>query len=526
MSIKPPIPSDQVQSTASLSLPARLAANAGILVLWLWLYRPVYTYLGVIFTRQEFRTNQILLVGVIALIAMQVHRGDLRLRFDTLPQLYMPALALALGSSITFLAAERFLDINTFSTSLFGLASYGMLGLWMRPRAWRQGLPAALLLIGVLPFGEHMETFIGYPLRILTARIVQDGLSTVGVHSIGVDAILVFENGISQVDLPCSGVKSLWTGGLFLLAATWIERHQINLRWFLVAIAFVFLLFVANLGRVAILVVTGQVMGWRLLAEMLHVPLGVIGFVAACAAAVYLLRRLVPESNPAPASNTIDQVEEGVPGAISEASQDELPRPLWFPAALAGVIMALTLLYSPHPQVASASFKSSWQFDPDLAVETWPFSKGELDWLAQDGPQAADRWRFEWRGYTGSLLFVTSQTWRAHHRPERCFEVYGLSIQNSYAILAAPDFPIRRVQLGQGAHRNLYSAVYWFQSPDQVTEDYGTRMWADLPGERQTWVLVTILFDQAYNPQDSNLLDLYAVLRQSVQHSLEGGYQP
>jgi len=526
MRIEPPFLKNQDQSTASLSLPARLAANAGILVLWLWLYHPVYTYLGVIFTRQEFRTNQILLVGVIALIAMQVHRGDLRLRLDSLPQLYLPALVLALTSSSLFLAAERFLDINTISASLFGLACYGMLGLWMRPRTWRQGLPAALLLIGVLPFGDHMETFIGYPLRILTAKIVQDGLATVGVHSIGVDAILVFENGISQVDLPCSGVKSLWTGALFLLAATWIERRPITWRWFFVAAGFTFLLLGANLGRVAILVATGQVMGWHLLAEMLHVPLGVIGFVGACVAAVYLLRRLVPGSNLAPATDLNNQKEIDPPGTTLKVTQDELPRPIWLPAALAGAIMVLTLLYSPHPQVASASFTSNWQFDSALAAEPWPFSPGELDWLSQDGPQSAERWRFEWRGFSGSLLFVTSQTWRAHHRPERCFEVYGLSIQNSYAILAMPDFPIRRVALGQGIHHNLYSAVYWFQSPDQVTEDYGTRMWADLPGERQTWVLVTVLFDQAYNPQDGDLLDLYAVLRQSVQLSFGGGYQP
>src|SRR3990172_6472808 len=207
-----PARQDQPDSAASLTLPARLAANAGILVLWFWLYRPVYRYLGVIFTREEFRTNQIVLVGVIALIAMQVRRGDLRLRMDVLPQLYPPALGLALLGSALFLAAEHFLDINTLSASLFGLGCYGLLGLWIRPRQFRQGLPAALLLIGAPPFCEHMETFVGYPVRLLTARIVRDGLAAIGYPALGVETILVFENGVSQVDLPCSGVKSLWTG--------------------------------------------------------------------------------------------------------------------------------------------------------------------------------------------------------------------------------------------------------------------------------------------------------------------------
>ncbi len=513
---------DQPDSTSSLTLPARLAANAGILILWFWLYRPVYRYLGVIFTRQEFRTNQIVLVGVIALIAMQVRRGDLRLRMDTLPQLYPPALALALVGSVLFLAAERTLDINTLSASLFGLGCYGMLGLWMRPRLWRQGLPAALLLIGALPFGEHMETFVGYPVRILTAKIVRDGLAAIGYPAIGVDTILVFENGISQVDLPCSGVKSLWTGGLFLLAASWIERRPINLRWIFVALGFAILLLGANLLRVAILVFTGQVMSWRLLAEMLHVPLGVVGFVAACAAAVYLLRWMVPEFTPFVAARE----EQSDPDSGLERQDRYLPRPTWLPAALAGVLLLLVLLYAPRPQVASAQSIPNWQFDPQLTTESWSFSPEELDWLSQGSPLSADRWHFQWRGFSGSLLFITSQTWRAHHRPERCFEVYGLSVQNSHAILAGPDFPVRQLTLGQGKYHNLYSAIYWLQSRQQVTDDYGTRMWADLPTETEPWVLVTILFDQAYNPQDDSLLDLYTTLRQTVQRSLEGGYQP
>ena len=110
----------------------------------------------------------------------------------------------------------------------------------------------------------------------------------------GLDTILVFENSVAQVDVPCSGVKSLWTGGLFLIAATWIERRPINLRWLCIALAFGLLLFVANLARVAVLVGVGQVMGLTPLAELLHVPLGVMGFAGACAAAVLLLKSTSP----------------------------------------------------------------------------------------------------------------------------------------------------------------------------------------------------------------------------------------
>jgi exosortase O len=490
----------------------RMVFNAVLLLVWAWLYHPVYSYLGTIFTRQEFRINQFLLLAVIVLIVLQFRKGNYKPRFGVLPQLYAPALLFALGGSIFFLIVERFLDINTLSASLFGLATYGLLGLWLRPRLWRQGIPAALLLIGALPFGEHMQTFVGYPVRILTATIIRDGLSVLGIHSVGVDTILVFESGISKIDLPCSGVKSLWTGGLFLLAATWIERRHINFRWLLATLIFAILLLVANLARVAILVIVGEVAGWRLIAEMLHVPLGVLGFVGACAAAVAMLRW----SGPSDA-----QEDSGTANA-----KFEIVHPTWLAPVLSGIVLLLALLYVPRPQDVLAKTPPTWQFPAELSTQPWPLTEGELKWLSGDGAVSANRWRFQWRGTTGSMLFVTSATWRAQHRPERCFQVYGLTIENSYTSLIARDFAVRLVSLGGRDQQELMSAAYWFQNGEQATDDFATRMWADLSPQRQRWVLVTVLFDTAVDPNGADVQALYTTLRGSLQRSLEGGAQP
>jgi exosortase O len=465
---------------------ARIAANATILLLWVILYRPVYPYLATIFTRQEFRTNQIALLAVSLLIVTQLRRGRLRISPADLPQLHPPALALMLTASVAFIAAERWLDVNTLSATLFGLATYGLLGLWMQPHRWRQGLPAALLLVGVLPFGEHMETFIGYPLRLATARMVSSGLGVLGVPNLGVDTILVFENGLSQVDNPCSGVKSLWTGGLFLLAATWIDSRPLNRRWLLAGIVFTTLLLISNLLRVVVLVSVDQVFSWRLLAEMLHVPLGIIGFVAACLALVGMLRWT---------------------GNLSASPQVEPQiaptRPGWLAISLGIFLIFMALLYTPRVKPASAAGAPvsalADQFPVDMAAEGWALTKGEIKWLSDGGstPVDAARWRFEWRGRSGSLLLIRSRTWRSHHRPERCFTVYGLEVQESQPTLVAPDFPLRQLSLGSpGDPRPIYSAAYWLQSADKVTEDYAVRIWDDLAPQPQPWVLVTVLFDQ------------------------------
>ena len=469
------------------------------------LYRPVFDYLATVFTREDFRTNQLVLIGILVLIVLQMRGSAARPRLDAAPQLRWPAFLLALCASAGFVAAERFLDVNSLSATLFGLATYGLLGLWMQPARWRQGLPAALLLIGVLPFGDHLQTFVGYPMRIATAGIVRDGLAAAGVHSVGVDTILVFENGISQVDVPCSGVKSLWTGMLFLLAATWIQRKPINARWLLVAAIFAGMLFVVNLARVAVLVTVGQVAGLQLMAEMLHVPLGVLGFVAACAAAVFLLNHLVGDANRAD-SRLARNEQTGKTG--------------WLTPALVATIGLMAVIYSPRPLAAASPSSATWQFPATLTTQPLPLTPKERDWLMGDGAELAERWRFEWRGLSGSMIVVTSRTWRAHHRPERCFEVYGLTLDDSRTHLVNPEFPLRFVSLGDGQESSLLSASYWFQSAERTTDDYGTRIWSDLSPQRERWVLMSILFDGVVDPNSEDVDSLYEALHFSVAQSL------
>ena len=486
-----------------------ISFNAVLLALWFWLFRPIYPYLTTIFTRQEFRTNQIVLLAVVALIGMQVRKGSFRPNPPALPRLYLPALLLALVGAAAFIAARHKLDINTLSATLFGLATYGFIGLWLRPAYWLRGLPAALLVVGALPFGEHLDTFVGYPLRIATAGLVSRGLASLHVLNPGVDAILVFENSISQVDSPCSGVKSLWTGGLFFLAATWIEARSLNLRWLLAAVAFAFLLLAANLARVTLLVIVGQVLNLRLLAEMLHVPLGVIGFLAACSIGLLLLRWAGSASPP-------------VHLQLDSAQLDPVyPSPFWLAPSLALALLALALLYTPPPVPVSASTPPVWQLPAGLASNEWPLTQGEWAWLTQESRDvSASRWRFEWRGVHGSLLLIDSVDWRAHHRPERCFTVYGLEVQSSQPDLVAPNFPVRLLTLGLSNQPSVYSAAYWLQSVDQVTADYAARIWDDLAPKPQLWVLVTVLFDEPTDLQSNDARLLFDAVRQSIHSSL------
>ncbi len=134
---------------------------------------------------------------------------------------------------------------------------------------------------------------------------------------------------------------------------------------------------------------------------------------------------------------------------------------------------------------------------------------------------AAERLRFQWGEVSGTMILITSQTWRAHHRPERCFEVYGLTLDSSQPYLVSPEFPLRLVALGKGEQRQLYTAVYWFQSATRTTDDYGARIWADVSLEREPWVLVSILFNGQVNPHEAGVGQLYLALHEATENYLK-----
>jgi exosortase O len=237
---------------------------------------------------------------------------------------------------------------------------------------------------------------------------------------------------------------------------------------------------------------------------MIHVPLGVIGFVVTCLAVLALLRsQKSPVQARSPSFN--------------------YNRPMWLAPSLAIVILFMVIIYAPRPQTGLTQPPPTWSFPAELIDQPLPLRPDEFQWLAREEAESADRRRFEWRGISGTMILITSKTWRAHHRPERCFEVYGLSVDDTHTHLVNADFPVRAVSLGDGREHDLFSATYWFQSAEQSTDDYGTRIWADLAPQRDRWVLVSILFDGLQDPQEDDLQAFYLALHDSVQDYLQGG---
>jgi len=176
-----------------------------------------------------------------------------------------------------------------------------------------------------------------------------------------------------------------------------------------------------------------------------------------------------------------------------------------------------------------AQSSGGWNLLPGLAAEPQPLQPEEIEWLTRDGAESASRFRFAWRGdgetISGSVILIASTTWRAHHNPERCLMLYGLSLDDSHTHLVQTDFPVRYISLGanQSGSHSLRSGAYWFQSARRTTDDYATRIWADAALERDRWVLVAILFDDVYDPRDADVEALYIALHDAVARNLDSG---
>jgi exosortase O len=294
-------------------------------------------------------------------------------------------------------------------------------------------------------------------------------------------------------------VKGLWVGGIFFLALTWIEQRALGRRWLLTGGLFLMALIVANFMRVLLLVVIGFVCGQPELARLVHLPLGVFGFVAACTMAVILVRRL--------------------PGQGRNDLADA-PSPLRHGVFLLAGLLLLLGAKTPSGRTNAPALKSEEiQFPLPWTVEPLPFDAKEALLFQRHEGQGAGKWRFRVGQTQGWVLVVVADSFRAHHAPEVCLAGSGHKIDGIRREDLGDRRPIKFIDIDQ----HQASAATWFQSSRTTTDSLMGRTLAEfLHGERR-WALVSVLFDQPTTLESSS-----ALLRQlhtAVGASLRGGQQ-
>jgi exosortase O len=433
--------------------------------------------------------NGVMLVAGILLLAFLGWRY--RQSIALAPGLHRLPLALMLGCGAASIATQWLVSLTQLPVGLFLLGSYGLLGLWLAPSVWRRGLPVGIAIACLLPFGVQFSTGVGTPARIATAHIVEWILHQWGISAISAGDVIVLDTGVAYVDLPCSGLKSMWTGTLFLLTSTWLEGRQIGLRWLMVGLANLGLLAIANTGRILILTLLIYVLDKSAWAEILHVPLGLMGFVMA-SLLTWLLLRFVPRTG----------VQSGTGDRIERSGRGLHWRSL---LGLSGLLLVLAIVPIPQQDRAISGMDlSKLQWLAPMQTQPLDINAQERKFFARYPGVITRKQQFQYGDLTGTSVIVASPTWQAHHSPEVCLAAIGYKIAPVVQRIITPEVTARWLALDGGKR----SAIYWFQSATRTTDDFMSRFWDDVFRKESRWTMVSIVFDRAISSEESTVQGL------------------
>lgn len=423
--------------------------------------------------QHELETSVSIIISLAAIIGSTV----LVWRFG-FPDKSMSTPAICLITISGLLSIFTFPILQQLSASFALLGIYGFFSSFSRVSSmlWRKGMIMAGLSALALPFALVPGTGMGFYLRLLTADAAAQLLALIGHTSLGAHDVLIFDNGIAQVDLPCSGLKSLFTGTGFFFVASLLMRREANFKWMVGYSIFAMLLIVANTFRVTILIWVSEILQHRDIAETIHMPLGVMLFCIVCMCGVYILFKLKPENSIESEKKSHEKTHNN--GLITLS-------------ILVGFTFLIATKFSPKTDTVVSRHIT---LPSMLDVETVSLTPTETRFFGARDLTSAKKWLFEYDGFSGSMLVVRSGAANGLHAPEVCMLGNGVSVDQ-----------METREFNSGEYRHLTvdngkrNAVYWMQSERTITDDFRKRLTNFIFGGQDDWVMVTILFDKRLN---------------------------
>jgi exosortase O len=485
------------------------------LAIW-WFYLNIFAMEWLFVSLQKASLfNLVLFSAVIGGLGILGFYQRHQLSFSLTPQWERSPVCLLLGSGIGALALRWLLDIPQLSIIVFLIGTYGLFGLFINSKVWRSGLVVAILFACIFPFSLEMSVGVGLPIRVMTAYAVEHLLTNWGLPATSSHDIILLEGRVAYVDLPCSGLKSLWTGTLFLLAATWLENRKINLRWFGVLLVHIALLIAANIGRVMMLVLINNVLKQPELAQIVHFPLGIVGFSSACFISWCLLQRLDKNSHNFEGWNFRKIFSRKVP-SVREKQRliTSVPTQNNYLTKVAVGLCLVGLVLIPQPSEVSENVVKLDRLSLPSAIQTQtlPLTGIENQFFANHPQTIARKQRFKVGNLSGSFLLVSTNSWQSHHAPELCLTGNGVRVDEMTKKQLTADVTGRWLSLNS----DRANAAYWFQSPHRTTDEFLDRLWSDITRQEKSWTLVSVLFDNPVQSDTPEVKTLVNDLHQSL----------
>lgn len=457
---------------------------------WFILFRKTIAWIFNAYFLYENVFGIVVLLGIIAIIMVKAKRSGKKLTDILIFEPRRIPLTIVLMSVAAYLTAEYYIGLNILLSVIFGIGTYGLAGLYLDEKTWKQGFLPAILIILTLPFGTNLDTYLGFPLRMFTTDVVTNILSSSGIENLQTETIVIIENRAANIDLPCSGMKGLWSGTLFFLFAVWIERRKINLYTIFLFLTLISLLVGFNIARITTLVLIDTVYNLPELAEIIHLPAGIIGFVFSLLI-VWLLLRL---KNQHP-----KHIYQPDILPVGQANISSRKLSIFKQKNFAFMIILIVLISANflHFEKGLKKFTHSellYIFPGSFDTQEIPLSENEQNFLISNENDRAKKIRFNNDTISGSVLISTTSNWRGHHKPELCFSSEGLKQDFTKTIMLENDFHVKEINFS-GKEQ---VACYWFQSGNITKSDFSARIWDALLGKHTEWTMISVLFDKHY----------------------------
>jgi len=445
-------------------------------ILWIIIFYPLIKW---IFNSYALHNNLFGIYAAILVIILLIYnykKGKLKLEemIDvSIKKLPLMITAIAL---LAYLLSEYFIGIKILNSIFFGFGTYGIIGFFLNINYWKKLFIPFILIVQTLPFGANLDTYIGFPLRVFTTNTVESMLSVLGVENIRSQTIFVIENRAANIDISCSGMKGIWASTIFFLMIIYIENKRINHKTIVSFAVMLVSLISFNILRVSLIIYTDTVVNLPKLAEVFHVPLGIIGFVISLAI-TWLLVRYYNDINKE------NNKEETKTNYFHKKHSRIIASSLSF------TLILLLFINFERDEIIITQNKSKIKLETNIKLTETQVSKNEKTLMISEPNDMLQKYTFDTLNLQGSILISETTNWRGHHKPEICYTAEGLEIENSRTISAEKDFYIKEISF----KNSNYKAFYWFQSKENITDDYSTRVWTALSSSNKKWTMVSVI---------------------------------
>ncbi len=482
-----------LQSTAKDKL-----VNIAFIVSFLLFFSPAIFKTWNIFASPEFYFNGIafLLISLAFFFVSFRHRlGHIHVTFPFI---------LLISISSLYVLNLYVTKLSIASPILLILGIYSILGFFIDYSFWKKSVFVFLLLICTLPILERLQRFLGFPIRLFTANIVSAILQFLGISHVSNATVIMTENNATSIDLPCSGVKSIYTGAIFMLTVYYLQQVRLSIKLFFITLAFFSSLIFFNTWRVFSLVYMYNTEGLLSAGDTIHVLLGIIGFIASCLILWFMVSKYASPAATS-ASKKNNSYTHTNPTRIKYIAI----------AILLLLFTSNTMLLKNQPVKIEAKENHTFALQT-IPITNIPFSEREAGYFETNevifGKKFTGKTQ---KGITFTLLVVSSKSARTHHDPEICLQGLGYTINDSKTI-QIDTFLIRSLRVNDENSQ----VIYWFVGKDKNILDYSERVWEEMRRPNSTWILVELTFNQSVSLNDNDIQALISETNTSAKNLL------